>query len=56
MGDRYEALTEKHIFFVGTAAADGCASLSPKGMGSFRVIEDTKVVWLNLTLIDLCCK
>ena len=57
MGDRFEALADKHIefikaqhiFFVGTAAADGLVNLSPKGMDSFRIVDKAKVVWVNLT-------
>lgn len=57
MSDRYDALTDQHIefiknqhlFFVGTAAADGFINVSPKGMDSFRVIDNSHVVWLNLT-------
>ena len=40
MGDKFEKLTEKHIqfiseqhlFFVGTAAAEGFVNVSPKGL------------------------
>jgi len=39
----------QHIFFVGTAAAEGYVNVSPKGMDSFRVISPTEVAWLNLT-------
>jgi hypothetical protein len=57
MADRFDDLSDKHIdfirkqhiFFVGTAAADGFVNVSPKGMDSFRVIDKSRVVWLNLT-------
>lgn len=57
MAERFESLTEKHIafinkqhiFFVGTAATEGFINVSPKGMDSFRVINHSKVAWLNLT-------
>lgn len=57
MSDRYDELTDQHIefiknqhlFFVGTAGADGFINVSPKGMDSFRVIDNSHVVWLNLT-------
>lgn len=57
MADRFPELSEKliefianqHLFFVGTAGAEGFINVSPKGMDSFRVISPTKVVWLNLT-------
>lgn len=57
MAKRFDELNETHIefireqqlFFVGTAGADGYVNVSPKGMDSLRVINPTKVVWLNLT-------
>lgn len=39
----------QHLFFVGTAMAEGRVNVSPKGMDSLRVIGPNKVVWLNLT-------
>lgn len=57
MADQYKALNQnltefiqrQKIYFVSTAAADGRVNLSPKGMDSLRVINDNKIVWLNLT-------
>ena len=57
MGDRFEKLSDKHIdfisrqhvFFVGTAADEGFINVSPKGMDTFRVIDETSVAWMNLT-------
>ena len=57
MADHFSALTDshiqfiekQHIFFVGTAGAEGSVNLSPKGADSFRVVNPTKIVWLNLT-------
>lgn len=57
MGDKYKQLNKKHIefisrqslFFVGTAASDGLINVSPKGLDSLRVIDESRVVWLNLT-------
>jgi hypothetical protein len=40
---------QQHIFFVGTAGATDRINVSPKGMDSFRVINQNKIVWLNLT-------
>ena len=37
------------IFFVATATNDSRINLSPKGMDSFRVIDEKRVLWLNLT-------
>ncbi len=57
MGKRYKVLEEEHIefikqqhiFFVGTAGAEGTVNVSPKGVDTLRVINESKVVWLNLT-------
>lgn len=57
MAEKFDALNDEHIafiknqhlFFVGTAGAEGKVNVSPKGMDSFRVINRSKVVWLNLT-------
>lgn len=42
-------IEDQKIFFVATAASEGRVNLSPKGTDSFRVIDENKVVWLNLT-------
>ena len=42
-------IKKQHIFFVGTAGSEGLVNVSPKGMDSFRVIDQNKIVWLNLT-------
>ena len=57
MAERFPSLDPKHIefiaaqhlFFVGTAGAEGRINVSPKGMDSFRVINENRVMWLNLT-------
>ena len=57
MGQRYNELSDKlktfigkqKIFFVATAGAEGRVNLSPKGMDSLRVLDDKRVVWLNVT-------
>lgn len=57
MGQQFKQLSEKHIqfiseqkiFFVGTACADSRVNVSPKGMDSLRVIDSTRVAWLNVT-------
>lgn len=57
MGKKFEKLDdtlktfikEQKIFFVGTAAEEGRVNVSPKGMDSFRVINNHKIIWLNLT-------
>ena len=42
-------IEEQHLFFVGTATADGRINVSPKGMDSLRVVGTNRVVWLNAT-------
>ena len=42
-------IKRQHLFFVATAAAGGRVNMSPKGMDSLRVIDDKRIVWLNLT-------
>mgnify|MGYP003668650357 FL=1 len=42
-------ITAQKIFFVATAPDEGRINLSPKGMDSLRVINDTKILWLNVT-------
>lgn len=57
MAERFTRLDEKlkafiraqHLYFVGTAGAQGHVNVSPKGMDSFRILDDSTVVWLNLT-------
>ena len=42
-------IADQKMFFVGTAAEVGRVNISPKGMDSLRVINQNRVVWLNLT-------
>ncbi|WP_337954680.1 pyridoxamine 5'-phosphate oxidase family protein [Sedimenticola selenatireducens] len=57
MGRQYREIPQKMIdfirdqklFFVATAAADGRVNLSPKGMDSLRVLDERRLVWLNVT-------
>lgn len=57
MAEKFPALTDdhvdfiqrQHLFFVGTAGAEGHVNVSPKGMDTFRVTGPTEVIWLNLT-------
>ena len=57
MGKQFAALNDKliefiekqKIYFVATAADTGNVNLSPKGGDSLRVINENKIVWLNLT-------
>lgn len=57
MSEKFESLDDKHIefiekqsiYFVGTAGVESSVNVSPKGMDSFRVINNSRVAWLNLT-------
>jgi len=57
MGKKLDHITDKlktfiesqKVFFVGTAASNGRVNISPKGIDSFRVLGDNKIIWLNLT-------
>jgi hypothetical protein len=57
MGKQLDTLTpslqdfiaEQKIFFVATAMNEGRINLSPKGIDTFRVIDEKKICWLNLT-------
>jgi hypothetical protein len=50
LDDKHMAfIREQHLYFVGTAGAEGYVNVSPKGMDSFRIIDDATVAWLNLT-------
>ena len=42
-------MQNQHLYFVGTAGAEGFVNVSPKGMDSFRILDDYTVSWLNLT-------
>ena len=40
---------KQKIFFVGTATGDSRVNVSPKGMDSLRVLNNNRVIWLNVT-------
>ncbi|MEM9363132.1 MAG: pyridoxamine 5'-phosphate oxidase family protein [Bacteroidota bacterium] len=44
-----EFIEKQQVFFVATAMKDGRVNVSPKGLDSLRVINENKVIWLNLT-------
>ncbi len=44
-----EFIEEQHLFIVATAAADGRVNTSPKGMDTFRVLDENRVIYLDLT-------
>ncbi|HEX8560469.1 MAG TPA: pyridoxamine 5'-phosphate oxidase family protein [Pyrinomonadaceae bacterium] len=42
-------IAEQKIFFTATAAAEGRINLSPKGMDTFRCLDERTVAYLDLT-------
>ena len=44
-----EFIEQQKIFFVATAPDKGRINLSPKGMDTFKIIDDNKVAWLSVT-------
>lgn len=42
-------IENQKIFFVATAPEEGRINLSPKGMDSLRIVDDNRVLWLNVT-------
>jgi len=46
---QFEFIQEQHIFFVATAHKDSRINLSPKGMDTFRVLDNHTVAYLDLT-------
>ena len=57
MANRYPRLDAKlvdfierqKLFFVATAAREGKVNVSPKGMDTLRVLDEQRLIWLNLT-------
>lgn len=57
MAEQFPAMEPRHrdfisqqaMFFVGTAGTGGFVNISPKGMDTFRILSDQRVIWLNLT-------
>ncbi|WP_328190154.1 pyridoxamine 5'-phosphate oxidase family protein [Marinobacter sp. OP 3.4] len=42
-------INAQHLFFVGSAGAEGFVNVSPKGMDSLRILGPDRLIWLNLT-------
>ena len=46
----HKAFIEKQkMFVIGSAGADGFINVSPKGMESFKIVDENTVVWMNHT-------
>jgi len=48
-GTLRDFIERQHVFFVATAADRGRVNLSPKGADSLRIVDDTHLLWLNLS-------
>lgn len=57
MGQKYteipdrllDFIEDQKLFFVGTATNDSRVNISPKGMDSLKVLNNNRVIWLNVT-------
>jgi len=57
MAVKFDKINEAHkkfieaqkMFVIGSAGANGFINVSPKGMDSFRIIDENTIVWLNYT-------
>jgi len=47
--DLKEFIAAQKVFFVATAPREGRINLSPKGMDTFRVINDKRAIYLDIT-------
>ena len=48
-GTLRQFIERQQVFFVATAAQDGRVNLSPKGTDSLRILDDNRILWLNLS-------
>lgn len=42
-------IKKQKVFFVATAPKNGRINLSPKGMDSFRILNENRIAWLSVT-------
>jgi len=57
MAVRFEKINKEHkafiekqkMFVIGSAGAEGFINVSPKGMDSFKIIDENTVIWMNHT-------
>ena len=47
--DIRDFIAEQKVFFVATAPQEGRINLSPKGMDTFRVLDERRAIYLDLT-------
>jgi len=44
-----EFIEKQKMFVIGSAGAEGFINVSPKGMDSFKIIDENTVIWMNHT-------
>ncbi|HIP29235.1 MAG TPA: pyridoxamine 5'-phosphate oxidase family protein [Sulfurospirillum arcachonense] len=44
-----EFIEKQKMFVIGSAGAEGFINISPKGMDSFKIVDENTVVWMNHT-------
>ncbi|PHS30477.1 MAG: pyridoxamine 5'-phosphate oxidase [Sulfurovum sp.] len=57
MAVKFDSINKEHkafieaqkMFVIGSAGAEGFINVSPKGMDSFKIVDENTVVWLNYT-------
>ena len=47
--NQIDFIAAQPMFFVGTAAPEGRVNVSPKGMDTLRVLDERRILWLNLS-------
>lgn len=48
-GTLRDFIERQPLFFVATAGGQGRVNVSPKGMDTLRIVDDNRIVWLNVT-------
>ncbi len=48
-GTLRDFIEQQQVFFVATAAETGRVNLSPKGADSLRILDDNRLIWINLS-------
>jgi len=48
-GSHQKFIAEQHMFFVATAAPEGRVNMAPKDAPSLKVMNPSRIVWVNLT-------
>ena len=46
---QHDFIKAQPMFFVATAASEGSVNLSPKGLDTLRIVDEKRLVWLNLS-------